>query len=397
MLGFNEALNRVLAQAKILGTQKIILENALGRVLSQPVIAQMTQPPFDGSSMDGYALSAVDLEKCLTFTRVGESQAGAGFLSNVQPGQCARIFTGAPLPTGTDTVIMQEMARVKGDKITFEKTVPMGKNVRPTGQDFQYGDELVKAGTLLNPSAIALIAAGNVPEIEVYKRPSIGLMATGDELMPPGSDLQPGQIIGSNSFALTALFAPHCEQVFNLGNAPDQEHLLREKFEEALAGPTDIIVSTGGASVGDHDLVLPVLKSLGVEIDFWKIAMRPGKPIMFARHNDKLIFALPGNPVSSYVGATTFVLPAIRAISGQLEPQAKTLLLPLASPLPANGARRYFMRCEIKTIEGRTCAAPILQHDSSHLSSLVKADGLMIVHENSEDMQAGDMIEVIPV
>lgn len=397
MLGFEEALGRVLAQAKTLGTEKIILEAALGRVMANPVHAQMTQPPFDGSSMDGYALSAVDLQKSLTFTRVGESQAGAGFLSKVQPGQCTRIFTGAPLPEGTDAVIMQEMAKVEGDQITFEKSVPKGNNVRPTGQDFKVGEELIKAGTLLDPAAIALIAAGNIPEIDVYKRPNIGLMATGDELMPPGSDLKPGQIIGSNSFALTALFSPHCQQVINLGNAPDKEHLLRAKFEEAFAGPADIIVSTGGASVGDHDLVLPVLKSLGVEIDFWKIAMRPGKPIMFARHRDKLIFALPGNPVSSYVGATTFVLPAIRAISGQLEPKAQTLFLPLATPLPANGVRRYFMRCEITTLDGRTCAAPILQHDSSHLSSLVKADGLMIVHENSDDMQAGDMIEVIPV
>ncbi len=397
MLGFEEALGRVLAKAKTLGTEQINLEEALGRVLAKPICAQMTQPPFDGSSMDGYALSAADLDKSLTFTRVGESQAGAGFLSKVLPGQCARIFTGAPLPEGTDAVIMQEMAKVEGDQVTFEKSVPHGNNVRPTGQDFKIGDELIKAGTLLEPAAIALIAAGNVSKIEVYKRPTIGLMATGDELMPPGSDLKPGQIIGSNSFALTALFTPHCQRVINLGNAPDKEHLLRAKFEDAFAGPADVIISTGGASVGDHDLVLPVLKSLGVEIDFWKIAMRPGKPIMFARHNDKLIFALPGNPVSCYVGATTFVLPAIRAISGLLEPKTQTLFLPLATPLPANGVRRHFMRCEIKSIGGQTCAAPILQHDSSHLSSLVKANGLMVLHENSDDMLAGDIIEVIPV
>ncbi len=397
MLNFDEALDRVLNQSTPLGTEEIALSQALGRVLAQPITAATDQPPFDGSAMDGYAVKSQDVTPGAVLTRIGESQAGTGFGGTVGPNECVRIFTGAPLPKGADAVVMQEVTTVEGDQVSFEKTVVPGQNVRPLGQDFFNGDKLLAPGLKLNPAMVALIAAGNVPKITVFKKPVIGLMATGDELQAPGSDLGPGQIVGSNHFALDALLSPLAGEVIDLGSAPDNEEKLRRALKGALEGNSDIIISTGGASVGDHDLVLPVLKSLGVEIDFWKIAMRPGKPIMFAKFANKLFFALPGNPVSAYVTAVTVVVPAIRAVNGASCPRNKSLFLPLATPLSANGARRHFMRCMIETQQGRSVAVPILQTDSSHLSSLASADALLVVGENAAALEQGEIVEVIPL
>jgi molybdopterin molybdotransferase len=397
MLNFDEALDRVLNQSTPLGDETIALAKALGRVLAEPIFAATDQPPFDGSAMDGYAVKSEDVKPGAVLTRIGESQAGTGFRGTVGPNECVRIFTGAPLPKGANAVVMQEVTTVEGDQISFEKPVSTGQNVRPLGQDFMNGDKLATPGLELSPAMVALIAAGNVPSIKVFKKPVIGLMATGDELKAPGSDLGPGQIVGSNHFALGALFSPLAREIVDLGSAPDNEEKLRQALKGALEGNSDIIISTGGASVGDHDLVLPVLKSLGVEIDFWKIAMRPGKPIMFAKFGNKLFFALPGNPVSAYVTAVTVVLPAIRAVSGVASPRNKSLFLPLATPLPANGARRHFMRCNTETRDGQSVAVPILQTDSSHLSSLAMADALLVVGENAAALDRGQIVEVIPL
>jgi len=308
-----------------------------------------------------------------------------------------RIFTGAPMPKGANAVIMQEYASVNGNQISFEKTVVSAQNVRALGQDFIKDQQLLDVGTCINPAAIALIAAANVDRIEVFKRPKISILATGNELVAPGSDIKPGQIVGSNGFALNALFSPLAEQIIDIGSAPDNEDELREKFHQALSGPSDVIISTGGASVGDHDLVLPVLKSLGVEIDFWKIAMRPGKPIIFGKKNNKLIFALPGNPVSAYVCAVSVVIPAIRAMGGHKNATSKSLSLPLAKSMPANGIRRHFMRGKIVEIDGQSHVAPILQTDSSHLSSLAQADVLLVALENQGELPAGTIVQTIPL
>jgi len=397
MLAYETALKRVLDTTRTLGTEIISLRDSLGRVLSAPVCAKITQPPFDGSAMDGYAVIASDVFDGATLKRIGESQAGAGFDGQVYSGQCVRIFTGAPMPKGADAVVMQEQTSVNGDEISFEKPPETGQNVRPMGQDFIQGDKLLDPGTALNPAAIALVAAANVPEVEVFKRPQIAFLATGDELVSPGSIMKPGQIVSSNGFALGALFSGMAQKILDLGSAPDNEAALKEKFSEALNGTADIIISTGGASVGDHDLVLPVLKSLGAEIDFWKIAIRPGKPIIFAKSNDKLIFALPGNPVSAYVCAVSVVIPAIRAICGHEEPGPKSLALPLGAPMAANGFRRHFMRGKIVEIDGRSHVMPISQTDSSHLSSLSKADVLLVALENSGELKQGSIVQTIPL
>ncbi len=395
MLSYEEALKRVLKHCSPLGVETISLGEAPGRVVAEQVIAQTRQPPFDGSAMDGYAVIASEVKPGAVLEQIGESQAGAGFAGKVTPGTCVRIFTGAPLPAGADAVVMQEKTRVDGDLITFETKARLNQNVRAAGQDFADGEVLLEQGARFSPAALALAAAGNVPEVKVYKRPIIGLLATGDELVKPGSALKEGQIVGSNWFGLSALFTPFAEQVLDLGSAPDNEELLRRTMKSALDGAADIIISTGGASVGDHDLVLPVLEKLGVDVDFWKIAMRPGKPVIFATFKEKLVFALPGNPVSAYVAAISIVVPAIKAVLGHKDPTAPILHLPLATSLPANGGRRHFMRCVIETIDGQTMIRPIMQTDSSHLSSLAAANALLVIGENAQELNAGTIMPVI--
>ncbi len=397
MLAYEEALQKVLGATSTIGSQTIPLSRALGRVLAAPVISRITQPPFDGSAMDGYAVIADDVKPGARLEKIGESQAGKGFEGRVKNGQCVRIFTGAPMPEGADSVIIQELASADGRLIRFEKPVRTGQNVRPRGQDFMAGEKLLEEGTQLNPAAISLIAAANVAEIQVHEQPMIALLATGDELVEPGEELKSGQIVASNGFSLAALLSPLARKITDMGNAGDNEAELREKFRQALDGPHDIIISTGGASVGDHDLVLPTLKALGVEIDFWKIAIRPGKPVIFGKKDKKLIFALPGNPVSAYISAVTVVIPAVRAICGQKNPTPQSLFLPLGAPLPANGPRRHFMRGKIIELNGASHAVPILQTDSSHLSSLSEADILLVALENCGPLEIGTIVQTIPL
>ncbi len=382
MLSFDDALKRAVSHGVRTGTESVALLEANGRVLANPVTARTNQPPFDASAMDGYGVRATDVRAGATLKLVGTSQAGAGFEGTLATGECVRILTGAPTPAGVDAVVMQEKVSVDGKNVTFQDTTSPGSCIRKTGNDFEMGDVLVAAGKRLNPASLALIAAGNVPEVEVRQRPHIGLLATGDELATPGDTLAPGQIVGSNRFGLAPLLAPLSAAVHDLGNAIDEEQPLRAALEAALSGPSDILITTGGVSVGDRDLVVPVLKSLGAEIVFWKVAMRPGKPIVFARLGNKLIFGLPGNPVSAFVGAITLVLPALKALNGIADPLPRTLHLPLASPLPQNGPRRHFMRGRLTCRNGASAIEPIMQMDSAHLSSFSEADGLIVIEEN---------------
>ncbi len=397
MLSYQEALSRVLKHCQPLGVETIKLDAALNRSLAKPVIAKTEQPPFDGSAMDGYAVIAKEVKPGAVLKLIGASQAGGGFDGKLSSGSCVRIFTGAALPKGADAVIMQEVVSVQGDQVRFETEARVGQNVRPAGQDFANGELLLESGAILGPAALALVAAGNVPQVSVYKRPAIGILATGDELVAPGEELGPGQIVGSNWFGLSALLSPFASEVIDLGHAPDDEQTLRATMKRALEGPANIIISTGGASVGDHDLVLPALKALGLDVDFWKIAIRPGKPVIFATFEEKLWFALPGNPVSAYVSAISILVPAIKAILGYKDPSAPIMHLPLAKPLPANGGRRHFMRCVIETIDGQTMIRPIMQTDSSHLSSLAAANGLLVIGENTEQLDRGAIMPVIPL
>ncbi len=394
LLPVDEALDRIRSAVPRKPAETITLDQAAGRVLAEPVLATTDNPPFNASAMDGYAVRAQDVRDGAVLQQVGVSQAGAGFGGRITPGTCARIFTGAPVPDGADAVVMQEQTRAEGESITFLADTVPGKNVRPLGHDFRSGDPLIPRGTRLTPAHIALAAAANQPRVSVAGAMRIALMATGDELVPPGSPLAPGKIVGSNSFGLRALFAPHAETIKDFGIIPDDMEILKRAIGSALEDGPDMLVTTGGASVGEHDLVQDALKANGVEIDFWRIAMRPGKPLMFGRKGGTVIFGLPGNPVSALVTATVFVLPAIRAMLDETSPAP--LILPLAAPLSPNGPRRHYVRAyRTMTESGVSGVAPVGETDSGHLSSLAKSDCLIVQQEHDEGRQAGDLVEVI--
>lgn len=398
MLSLDDVLARLFALTTSLGEEQVPLGAACGRCLARPVTAQLTQPPFNASAMDGYALKAEDAITGRTLTTVGTAQAGASYTGTLAPGQCIRIFTGAPLPASTDTVIMQENVATSGDTITIQQGTTTGNNVRPKGQDFAKGEILIHPGTVLTPAHIALAAAANLPQVWVAKRPKIAILASGDELVPVGSTPTPDQIISSNSLALKALLAPFAQSITDLGIAPDNQKLLAECLADALNTNFDVLITSGGASVGDHDLIQPTLKSLGVDIDFWKLAIRPGKPLMAGKKGKCLVFGLPGNPVSSMVTAQAVVLPVLRKMLGHTHPLGPRLTLPLATPLPANGTRRHFMRAILTSaLNGATEVDPIPITDSAHLSSLATADLLIVAPENAPAQSAGTLVECIPL
>lgn len=391
MISVDEALERILTAVRPLESETVGLAEADGRVLARDVRAELFNPAFDVSAMDGYAVRAEDVRPGTTLTMIGASQAGSGFKGTVGPGQCTRIFTGAPVPAGADAVIMQEETRADGNAITFDCDVAPGRSIRFRGEDFTQGDVLIAKGALLDPRKIALAAAGNVARLSVSARSRVALLATGDELVVPGSAVGPDQIVASNSVGLAAFFTGHGAKVSDLGIVADEKALLGEALARALDDEPDILLTTGGASVGEHDFVQEMLKANGVDIDFWRIAMRPGKPLMFGRRGSTVVFGLPGNPVSALVTARIFVLPALIKMTGaaMLDP----LYLPLADDLPPNGPRRHFLRGTlVSDAERGTLVAPIRQTDSGHLSSLASADVLLVQDENCAGKARGELV-----
>lgn len=371
--------------------ERAALAAAAGRVLAEDVRAKLFNPAFDVSAMDGYAVRAEDVRSGTALKLIGVSQAGSGFEGTVGSGQCVRIFTGAPVPAGADAVIMQEETRADGDAITFDHEVATGRSIRFRGEDFSKGEVLVRVGDVLDPRKIALAAAGNAAAVTVAIRPRLSLVATGDELVAPGGEVGPDQIIASNSIGLGAFFGGHGAQVSDLGIVADDKEILGKALASALADEPDILLTTGGASVGEHDFVQEMLKANGVDIDFWRIAMRPGKPLMFGRKGQTVVFGLPGNPVSALVTARIFVLPAVLKMMGGALPAP--LYLPLADDLPPNGPRRHFMRGRlVSDAERGTMVEPIRQADSGHLSSLAAADVLIVQHENCPGKARGEIV-----
>lgn len=395
LLPVDAALARILARVPPVAAETVPLAESLGRVLAQPLLAHHDQPPFDASAMDGYALRAADVAPDAWLDVIGTSQAGAGFAGTLGTGQAVRIFTGAPLPQGADTVIMQEEAVREGDRVRFTAPARHGHSVRPRGNDFYSGQRLLPAGRLLDAMGISVAATANHAELVVARRPRLVLAATGDELVPPGTPLAPDQIVASNSAALAALFAPYAETIADLGIIPDTRAALEARIGAALAGTPDMLITTGGASVGEHDLVQNVLRDLGVELDFWRINMRPGKPLMFGTFGRTLVFGLPGNPVSALVTALVFIRPALRAFLGlgSLAPWR----LPLLAPTPANTARRHFMRASLELTGTGPALRPISQTDSGHTSSLAAADMLIIQPEHDPGQPAGAIVDALPI
>ncbi|WP_127071073.1 molybdopterin molybdotransferase MoeA [Pelagibacterium lentulum] len=396
LLPVDEAIATIVEASAALPSETIDLHHASGRTLAAPVVAKLDNPPFPASAMDGYAVRAADVTEGAVLKQIGEVSAGALPIGlTVAPGTCVRIFTGAAVPDGADAVIMQEDTEASAAGILFKTSAAAGRNIRKKGNDFQAGDVLLQTGTALGPAQMALVAAGNNAQVIVCRRPHVALLATGDELLPVGSAPAPGQIISSNTTGLSAVFGGACN-VTDFGIAPDDRAVLGSILQTMLAREPNVIVTTGGASVGEHDFVQEMLIANGVEIGFWRLAMRPGKPLMFGRKGNTLVFGLPGNPVSALVTAQVFVLPAIRAMLGQ--EQTTPLTIPLGADLPENGSRRHYVRARLQRgSDGQTCAVPIGETDSGHLSSLAQSDCLIIQPENAPAMGAGTLVDVLPL
>lgn len=395
MLTVAEARARILAAFAPLGREQVSLENALGRVLAEPVTARVTQPPAAVSAMDGYAVRADDVATVPARLKVTQSiAAGQAPSAAVKTGEAARIFTGSVLPDGADTVVIQENCDREGEVVTVrEGKRAKGQNIRAAGLDFKIGDVGISAGKLLTARDIGLAASMNWPWLTVTRRPRIGILSTGDELVNPGEVLGPAKIIASNGIALQA-FVTSCGAVpVNLGNAPDNRAILSQMIDGAAG--CDLLVTTGGASVGDHDLVQGVLTEKGMKLDFWKIAMRPGKPLMFGELGPLKVLGLPGNPVSAIVTGTLFLAPAINLMLGMARLGPETVTAKLASPLPANDFRQDHLRATLARVNGELIATPFGIQDSSMLTSLAHADGLIIRAPDAPAAVAGTEVAVM--
>jgi molybdopterin molybdotransferase len=388
MIPVEDALAALLALVAPLGTEEVPLRAAAGRVLARDVTAARTQPPFAASSMDGYALRRAEVEPDAMFKVVGEAAAGHRFDGSLRAGQAVRIFTGAPVPEGADFVVIQEDVTRRGDLITLGHGIDGKDNIRPAGGDFSQGDS-IKAPLRLRPADIALLAAMNAATVEVTRKPLVAVLATGDELVLPGETPAPDQIVASNSFGLAAMLEEAGAQARLLPVARDNAASLGQAFH--LAKGADLIVTIGGASVGDHDLVAPVAQSLGLETSFYKVAMRPGKPLMAGQLQGTAMIGLPGNPVSAMVCGTVFVLPMVRRMLGLASTAEPLRLAPLGIDLPRNGPRAHYMRARLT--EG--ALHPDARQDSSLLSVLARADALLVRPPADPPRAAGEMAQYL--
>lgn len=390
MISVDEAQTRVLSLCRPLPAQILPLRLALGRHLAMPVAARMTQPPFDASAMDGYALPVAPLAGA-RFDVVGEAAAGRGHPGVLLPNTAIRIFTGAPVPQGTSHVVIQEDVTRTADQITIGPNPDPARNIRPRGQDFT--ESQVFAPKRLGPADLGLLAAMNIAEVPVHRRPVIALLSTGNELVPPGADPGPDQIIGSSAYALAALAE-------TAGATPRLLPIARDDLAHVsaaldLAQDADLIVTLGGASVGDHDLIGRHAADLGLTLDFWKIALRPGKPMMAGRRGPVPVLGLPGNPVSAYVCAVLFLLPMIRAMQGDPAPLPPFQTAQLATDLPVNGPRRHYLRASHSPETGRIL--PAASQDSALTSVLAQANALLVHPEFSGPCRAGDTVAFLPL
>ena len=374
MISVEEALMRLLEPLKPLAAEQVALADAFGRVLAEPVIARRTQPPSALSAMDGYAVRATDVTRVPTRLRVvGAVPAGQSYDPPLASGEAVRIFTGAPLPEGADTIVIQEDADRDGDIVIVREGAPSGRYVRPAGLDFVAGAVGIPAGRRLTARDIGLAAGMDRPWLMVHRRPSVAILSTGDEIVMPGEPVGPNQIVSSNSLALGA-FVRACGAVpLQLGIAADTPDSVQRLAEGARGA--DLLITTGGASVGEHDLVKDALGVSGLELDFWQIAMRPGKPLMVGRYRDAAMVGLPGNPVSTMVCALIFLKPAIERLSG-LDPVANApVTARLAVPLSANDRRQDYLRATLaRASDGELEAKPFEKQDSSMMSLLARSD-----------------------
>jgi molybdopterin molybdotransferase len=395
-LSVAEALARVTRDLAPLETERVALDEADGRVLAEALAARLTQPPFDASAMDGYAVRAADVAAVpVTLKLAGRSVAGAGFRGRVGRGEAVRIFTGAPVPEGANLIVIQENAEEGPGSVTVREASG-DPHIRPRGQDFAEGEVLLTAGTRLGPRELMLAAAMNQVDLPVRRKPIVAILATGNEVVPPGSDLAPDQIVSSVPSGLAALVARHGGEAMPLGIAQDEPESI---LALARAGSgADILVTIGGASVGEYDLVVSALKSEGLELDFWKIAMRPGKPLIFGRLGKQRVLGVPGNPVSALVCAEIFLVPMLGKLLGTPEERRPLPEAVLGAALPANGPREHYMRARSEWREdGARVVTPLPSQDSSLVAALARADCLIVRAPDASALPQGAVVSIVPL
>lgn len=399
MISVQEAKSRVLGSAaKERPAETVSLSRAAGRTLAEDLAARRTQPPAAVSAMDGYAVRASDTTPLpVKLKLIGESTAGRAFSGAPGQGEAVRIFTGAPVPDGCDTILVQENARPYGDFVEPLEPAAPGRHIRAKGIDFGEGDVLLAAGTRLGPAEIALAAAMNYAEVPVVRRPRVALLAAGNELVRPGEAAGPDQIIASNSYAIAALVEAAGGEALDLGIASDDLASLEAGIKAAREANTDLLVTSGGASVGDYDLIKPALARQGMDLNFWKVAMRPGKPLLFGRLEDMLILGLPGNPAAAYVTGIVFLSPLVRALCGDPaagEDRSEPAILGKA--LRANDSRQDYLRASLRKSEtGLPVAMPFDLQDSSLLRILAQSQCLIVREPNAKPAAVGELCRVL--
>lgn len=395
MISVDEALARLTADVPRQPVEQIGIAAAVGRVLAEDLTARVTKPPSDVSAMDGYAVRAEDVAQVpVTLRIVGALPAGAPERGRIGAGEAARIFTGAPLPAGADTIVIQENTVAEDGRVRVLETAAAGRYVRQAGLDFSAGDVGLAAGQVLAPRHVALAAAMNRPWLKVYRRPHVAILSTGDEIVSPGDPIGPNQIVSSNALALSAFVTAEGGVPIDLGVVPDRVEALHAAAAQARGA--DLLVTTGGASVGDHDLIQSALGDVGLEVDFWKIAVRPGKPLIHGRLAGIPMLGLPGNPVSSLVCAHLFLRPLLQAMTGQPAGRPLSMQARLGADLGENDRREDYLRARLsRTDDQGLVATPFPVQDSSMLAVLAHADALIIRAPHAPACPAGTMVDII--
>ncbi|MEQ8366172.1 MAG: molybdopterin molybdotransferase MoeA [Roseicyclus sp.] len=394
MISVEEALAACLALAHPVSAEDVPLAEAVGRVLVSPVFAQRDQPPFAGSAMDGFALRDTDAVPGARLRVVGEAPAGRAWPGTLAPGEALRIFTGAPVPEGADRIVIQEDVTREGDIIVLGDSLDKGPHIRPAGCDFRKGQRL-EAPRRLTPADIALCASMNAPVLQVSQRPDVALIATGDELVSPGETPGADQIIASNTYGLKAMIEAEGAHARLLPIARDRRESVAQVL--TLARDADLIVTVGGASVGDHDLVGSVAAEMGLDRAFYKVAMRPGKPLMAGRIGQAALLGLPGNPVSAMVCGHIFLVPMLRAFLGLPAGERRRFRARLGQDLPANGPRAHYMRSDLMPGNDFPEITAYRSQDSSLLSVLSQANALLVRAPGDPARKAGDLVEYLPL
>lgn len=397
MISVEEALSIILSQVKVMGTERVDITSSLGRVIAEDIYARRDNPPWDNSAMDGYAVRFEDIkgatkESPAVLRVIEDLPAGYIAKKTVGKGEAVRIMTGAPVPKGADTIVMVEDTEKEGERARIFRETPLGENIRKAGEDIKSGELVVPRGTVIRPAEVGIIATCGRAFVSVYQRPRVAVISTGDELVDVDEEVSEGKILSSNSYTLSSMAAECGADAFQLGIAKDTREALKEKLQQALHA--DVIITSGGVSEGDFDFVKDVLKELGSEMKFWKVAMKPGKPLAFGTIGGKPAFGLPGNPVSCMVCFEQFARPSLLKMMGHKRIYRPVIQAALKEEIKKKPGRKHFIRSFVKFEESRYTVATTGDQGSGILKSMVAANGLLIFPEELAVLKAGDTVKV---